>query len=47
VDSAFTAGDIGPTGKFVEPFGDIGFDEAVEIFKEQAKGLLDGGLTFL
>ncbi|MDD5439261.1 MAG: homocysteine S-methyltransferase family protein, partial [Candidatus Omnitrophica bacterium] len=38
------AGDIGPTGKFVEPFGDLSFDEAVDIFKEQARGLLDGGV---
>ncbi|HPS93987.1 MAG TPA: homocysteine S-methyltransferase family protein, partial [Deltaproteobacteria bacterium] len=25
----FVAGDIGPTGRFVEPFGDLGFEEAV------------------
>jgi 5-methyltetrahydrofolate--homocysteine methyltransferase len=38
------AGDIGSTGHFIEPFGDLLFDEAVEIFKEQVKGLLDGGV---
>jgi 5-methyltetrahydrofolate--homocysteine methyltransferase len=38
------AGDIGPLGKFIEPFGDLGFEEAVEIFKEQTKGLLLGGV---
>jgi 5-methyltetrahydrofolate--homocysteine methyltransferase len=38
------AGDIGPTGRFVEPFGDLGFEEAVESFKEQAMGLLEGGV---
>lgn len=38
------AGDIGPTGKFVEPFGSLEFEEAVDIFKEQARGLLDGGV---
>ncbi|MCX7816775.1 MAG: homocysteine S-methyltransferase family protein [Syntrophales bacterium] len=38
------AGDIGPTGRFVEPFGDLPFEEAVEIFKEQAKGLMEGGV---
>jgi len=37
-------GDIGPTGKFVEPFGETPFEEAVEIFKEQAAGLLAGGV---
>jgi len=38
------AGDIGPTGKFIEPFGSFGFEEAVGIFKEQVRGLLDGGV---
>lgn len=37
-------GDIGPTGTFVEPFGDLPFEEAVEIFREQASGLLKGGV---
>jgi 5-methyltetrahydrofolate--homocysteine methyltransferase len=40
----FVAGDIGPTGRFVEPFGDLAFEEAVAIFKEQVLGLLDGGV---
>lgn len=38
------AGDIGPTGKFIEPFGRLKFDEAVKIFKAQVKGLLLGGV---
>lgn len=38
------AGDIGPTGRFVEPFGDIGFEAAVACYKEQVQGLLDGGV---
>ncbi|MBU2053819.1 MAG: homocysteine S-methyltransferase family protein [Proteobacteria bacterium] len=38
------AGDIGPTGRFVEPFGDLPFEEAVALFKEQAQGLLEGGV---
>jgi 5-methyltetrahydrofolate--homocysteine methyltransferase len=38
------AGDIGPTGQFVEPFGPLGFEEAVAIFREQAEGLLEGGV---
>ncbi|MCX7698556.1 MAG: homocysteine S-methyltransferase family protein [Candidatus Goldbacteria bacterium] len=38
------AGDIGPTGKFPQPTGDIDFNECVEIFKEQVKGLLAGGV---
>ncbi|MBP7087890.1 MAG: homocysteine S-methyltransferase family protein [Candidatus Omnitrophica bacterium] len=38
------AGDIGPTGTFIEPFGPLKFEEAVKIFKEQARGLLSGGV---
>jgi 5-methyltetrahydrofolate--homocysteine methyltransferase len=38
------AGDIGPTGHFVEPFGDLPFEEAVALFREQAQGLLEGGV---
>jgi len=41
---ALVAGDIGPTGKFVEPFGPLKFEEAVEIFKEQVRGLLTAGV---
>jgi 5-methyltetrahydrofolate--homocysteine methyltransferase len=37
-------GDIGPTGHFVEPFGDLPFAEAVALFREQAEGLLEGGV---
>ncbi|MDD5071076.1 MAG: homocysteine S-methyltransferase family protein [Candidatus Omnitrophica bacterium] len=38
------AGDIGPCGKFIEPFGDLAFEDAVNIFKEQVRGLLDAGV---
>ncbi len=41
------AGDIGPTGLFVEPFGDLPFEEAVETFKEQARGLIAGGCDLI
>jgi 5-methyltetrahydrofolate--homocysteine methyltransferase len=41
---ALVAGDIGPTGNFVAPFGGLGFEEAVGIFKEQVKGLWAGGV---
>ncbi|MDO9515383.1 MAG: homocysteine S-methyltransferase family protein [Syntrophales bacterium] len=37
-------GDIGPTGRFVRPFGDLDFEDAVEIYKEQVRGLLEGGV---
>jgi 5-methyltetrahydrofolate--homocysteine methyltransferase len=38
------AGDMGPTGQFIEPFGDLAFEEAIEIFKEQVQGFLEGGV---
>ncbi|MDI9570559.1 MAG: homocysteine S-methyltransferase family protein [Pseudomonadota bacterium] len=38
------AGDIGPTGRFVEPFGELPFEAAVTVFKEQVAGLLAGGV---
>ncbi|MCF8054222.1 MAG: homocysteine S-methyltransferase family protein [Deltaproteobacteria bacterium] len=45
--NVLVAGDIGPTGRFVEPFGDLAFEEAVSIFREQAKGLIAGGADLI
>ncbi|NTW76790.1 MAG: dihydropteroate synthase, partial [Syntrophaceae bacterium] len=41
------AGDIGPTGLFVEPFGSLGFEEAVAAYREQVRGLIDGGCDLI
>ncbi|OGP67151.1 MAG: 5-methyltetrahydrofolate--homocysteine methyltransferase [Deltaproteobacteria bacterium RBG_16_44_11] len=41
------AGDIGPTGLFIEPFGKLPFEEAVDAFKEQVRGLIDGGCDLI
>lgn len=38
------AGNLSPTGLFVEPFGDSTFDELVEIYSEQATALNDAGV---
>lgn len=38
------AGSIGPTGSFLAPLGDMHFDEAVEIFRDQSVALRDGGV---
>lgn len=43
-EKAFVAGAIGPLGLRVEPFGPTSFDEAKEMFKEQAEALLEGGV---
>lgn len=39
----FVAASIGPTGKFLEPLGDMKFDEAADIFAEQARAQAEGG----
>lgn len=41
------AGDIGPTGRLLEPYGDIAFDTAVSVFEEQARALAEGGVDVL
>ena len=46
-EEAYVAGSIGPTGRFLEPVGDLGFDEAVAIFGEQAKALIEAGCELI
>ncbi len=41
---AYVFGDLAPTGRFIEPFGDISFDNAVEVYTEQVAALLAGGV---
>lgn len=40
---ALVFGDIAPTGRFIEPFGDLSFEDAVAIFREAAQAMVDGG----
>ena len=40
----YVLGDIGPTGDFLEPLGDLKPDECKEAFARQARALLDGGV---
>lgn len=44
VKKAYVFGDIAPTGRFVEPFGDFAFEDAVDVYREQVRGLLEGGV---
>ena len=44
---AKVAGSIGPTGKFIAPLGDLDFDDAYKIFREQAQALAEAGADFL
>jgi methionine synthase / methylenetetrahydrofolate reductase (NADH) len=43
-DRALVAGAVGPLGVRLEPYGPTSKDEACEIFREQMRGLLDGGV---
>lgn len=46
-DQLFVGGSVGPTGRFVEPVGDAGFDEMVDIFAEQITALAGGGADLI
>ena len=43
----FVAASIGPTGRFLQPVGDAGFDETVEIFGEQVRAFVEGGADLI
>ena len=44
---ALVAGDIGPTGAILAPTGTLEYDEAVDIFAEQAAALVAGGVDLI
>jgi 5-methyltetrahydrofolate--homocysteine methyltransferase len=41
------AGDIGPSGTTIEPFGELPFEEAVALFREQAEALVRAGVDLV
>jgi len=43
----WVAGIIGPTGKFLKPAGELGFEEALGAFREQAEALAKGGADLI
>jgi 5-methyltetrahydrofolate--homocysteine methyltransferase len=43
----FVAASIGPTGRFLLPVGDAGFDEMVEIFGEQVRAFASAGADLI
>jgi 5-methyltetrahydrofolate--homocysteine methyltransferase len=45
--TALVAGDIGPTGAILAPTGTLEYDEAVDIFAEQAAALVAGGVDLI
>lgn len=46
-DRAYVAASIGPTGRFVEPVGDCTFDEMADIFRQQARPLIEAGADLI
>lgn len=40
----FVLGDIGPSGELMEPMGELTMESAVEMFAEQIRGLVAGGV---
>lgn len=46
-EKVLVAGNMAPTGLFVEPFGETTFDDLVDIFREQAFALKDAGVDYI
>ncbi len=46
-DKVYVAASIGPTGRFVEPVGDLCFDSMATIFREQATALVEAGADII
>lgn len=46
-NKVLVAGNIGPTGHFVEPFGKLSFEDAISIYKQQIRGLLAAGVDLI
>ena len=43
----FVAGSVGPTGHFIRPLGAMSFREMTEVFREQIRGLVQGGVDLI
>ena len=41
------AGDIGPTGEVMAPYGELAFEDAKDAFREQAAALITGGVDLV
>lgn len=46
-DDILVAASIGPAGMLFEPFGELTFDKAYEVFSEQVKAVADGGADII
>lgn len=43
-DDKIVLSSVGPTGKFLEPLGDVSEEQMIENFFDQMRGLVDGGV---
>jgi len=43
----YVAGDVGPTGEFMEPYGLLTESDLVEVFSQQVKALVEGGVDLI
>lgn len=46
-EEKYVAGSMGPTGKFLKPYGEYTEEEFQAAYAEQARGLCEGGVDFL
>jgi 5-methyltetrahydrofolate--homocysteine methyltransferase len=44
---AYVAGDIGPTGELMAPYGVLSYEEGVDVFAQQAQALAQGGADLI
>lgn len=44
---AYVAGDMGPTGELLAPYGLLSYEEAVEVYAQQAQALAEGGVDLV
>ena len=44
---AKVAGDMGPTGRFLQPLGNMSFDDIYTTYREQADALVEAGVDYL
>lgn len=45
--NSFVAASVGPTGRFLEPVGDAGFDEIVAVYREQIEAFVAAGADLI
>ncbi|MGB9595862.1 MAG: homocysteine S-methyltransferase family protein [Candidatus Poribacteria bacterium] len=45
--TVYVAGNIGPTGELMEPYGTLSESDMIEVFSQQTKALVDGEVDFI